>query len=475
MTFGLSIDRLSIEHYAPTSPNHVLGISHTSPRISWRFAGDVESWTQRSYTITIQRSGIFETFTRVSDESVLVPWPTAPLKPREIAEVTVEVEGNDGWRCTSPKLKLEVALANDGSDWHAQVITCPKSIQTPDRKRPFLLRKRFTLSGSCDLSTARLYATAYGLYEVSINGSPVGDHVLAPGWQSYRHRLHYQTYDVGGLVRPGENELLAWVAPGWYAGSLSWMRTRVYGEHFGLLAQLEMDNQTVLTTNTSDGWQWSLGEIVAAEIYDGESWDWSDDGGGRDWNDNVESLGRPTAKLIAAEAPPVRRIQQVAVQDTIMTPKGNMVLDFGQNLVGRLRIHGLPAEGTITLTHAEVLENGELGVRPLRTAKCQDTIKLGPRADTIWEPKFTFHGFRYVQVDGWLGFTPADRAKITAAVIHSDMERTGWFECSHESINQLHRNVVWSMRGNFLSVPTDCPQRDERYVGVCSHSRRNVR
>ncbi|MBN1247689.1 MAG: family 78 glycoside hydrolase catalytic domain, partial [Anaerolineae bacterium] len=168
--------------------------------------------------------------------------------------------------------------------------------------------------------------------------------------------------------------------------------------------------------------------------------------------------------LFAPLGPPVRRTEVLPVQEIFESPSGKALIDFGQNLVGRLRIKvSGPAGQTITLRHAEVLENGELGTRPLRHAKATDRYTLrgsDATAPEVWEPRFTFHGFRYAEVDGWPG--EIDKDAIEAVVCHSDMERTGWFECSNPLINQLHQNVVWGMRGNFLSIPTDCPQRDER-------------
>jgi alpha-L-rhamnosidase len=171
-----------------------------------------------------------------------------------------------------------------------------------------------------------------------------------------------------------------------------------------------------------------------------------------------------TAKAItpvARTAPPVRATEELPVAEVITTPSGRTVLDFGQNLVGHLRIRVSGREGdTVVLRHAEVLEHGELGVRPLRHAKATDRYTLAGNGVETWEPAFTFHGFRYAEIQGWPGeFDPAD---VTAVVVHSDMDRTGWFDSSHEQLNRLHENVVWGMRGNFLSIPTDCPQRDER-------------
>ena len=165
---------------------------------------------------------------------------------------------------------------------------------------------------------------------------------------------------------------------------------------------------------------------------------------------------------MAPDRTPVRAAAEVPVSEVLTSPSGRTLLDFGQNLVGTLRIRVSGASGTvITLRHAEVLEHGELAVRPLRTAAATDSYTLrGDRSGEEWEPRFTFHGFRYAEVTGWPG--ELHQQDVTAVVFHSDLERTGWFECSDPLLTKLHDNVVWGMRGNFLDVPTDCPQRDER-------------
>ncbi|KAK5172684.1 uncharacterized protein LTR77_002804 [Saxophila tyrrhenica] len=334
-----------------------------------------------------------------------------------------------------------------------------------ESKKPFRLRKSFHLSKLG--ATARLYASAYGIYEVEINGYRVGDHVLAPGFQSYQHRLHYQLHDVIRLLREGENVVGAYVAEGWYAGRLGRPSvSNIWGDRIGFLAQLECDGEVVCLTDSS--WQWLAGPVQAASIYDGEHFDSNQDqtngsipGSAVTVKGSAEDLGFPSAALIAPEAPPARRIMEVKPVEMITTRSGKKVLDFGQNLVGWLRIEkqieGKPGD-KLWIRHAEVMERGELGVRPLRTAKAQSLVTLGGNVKGH-ETRFTFFGFRYAEINCPGSLSLND---FTAIVISSDLRRTGVFECSHKQINQLHQNTVWSMRGNFLSLPTDCLQRDER-------------
>lgn len=463
---SIKIDRLSVEHYSPSSPNVYLGIAHESPRLSWRFGGRAVNWLQASYVLTVIRGDKEQVFEVTSDASVLVPWPGLPLSSKERALVRVQVTGEDGTTLDSDPVIVERALMQGDSDWNAKVISSsvdPVFLNLP--LRPFQVRKTFTTNAFATPphSLARLYVTALGLYEVSINGRRVGDQLLAPGWQSYDFRHSYQTYDVTSLLNTEageENVISAWVAEGWYAGELTKYYKRSWGTRAGFLAQLEIDGQTVCATDET--WEWAYGAIVEAGLYHGEVWDF-EEGSELLWQ-SVEVIEMDKSKLASCQSPPVREIQKIEIKEILRTPKGHTVIDFGQNLVGFVRINREAPIGTreIILKHAEVLEQGEIGMRPLRDAKCRDHLRLSPSGQkslTGWQPKFTFHGFRYVEIEGWEAPGMMD---FTAIVIHTDMEKTAEFECSHKLVNRLHQNVEWSMRGNFLSVPTDCPQRDER-------------
>ncbi|HEY8884614.1 MAG TPA: family 78 glycoside hydrolase catalytic domain, partial [Chloroflexota bacterium] len=292
------------------------------------------------------------------------------------------------------------------------------------------------------------------------------------GWTSYHHRLRYQTFDVTSLLQPGRNAIGAMLGDGWFRGRLGWGggRRNVYGDKLALLAQIEIAyaDGTTERVGTDGEWRASVGPILAGDLYDGETYDarreqtgWSEPGFTDAAWTAVRTLERDLATLVAPLGPPVRRIELVKPTAISTSPTGKTILDFGQNLVGwlRLAVEG-PAGQTIALRHAEVLENGELCTRPLRIAKATDHYTLRGGGPETWEPRFTFHGFRYAEVSGWPGELGLN--DVVAVVCHSDLERTGWFECSDPLINRLHENVVWGMRGNFLDVPTDCPQRDER-------------
>jgi alpha-L-rhamnosidase len=382
----------------------------------------------------------------------------------------VRVQGNDGQESAWSELYTVEAGLFSALDWSAHFVTPDRDEDTTRPQPGPLLRREF--DARAGVRKARLYITALGVYEAQINGVTVGDHVLDPGWTSYNHRLCYQTFDVTVLVREGRNAIGAMLGDGWYRGRLGFNggQRNIYGERLALLAQLEIEYADGMTERivTDETWCAAPGPILSSDLYDGETYDarlerpgWSLPGyDDRGWA-GVKTLDRDLSTLVAPSGPPVRRTEFLAPVAITTSPSGRTIVDFGQNLVGRLRlsVSGLSGQ-TITLRHAEVLEDGELCTRPLRTAQATDRYTLRGEGVENWEPRFTFHGFRYAEVEGWPGELQA--GDIQAVVCHSDMERTGWFECSDPLINRLHENVVWSMRGNFLSIPTDCPQRDER-------------
>lgn len=453
----IAISKLSVEHYESG-----FGIGHASPRLSWRFDGDVKDWTQVSYDVKVDN----KTYHVESEESVLVPWPSLPLKSRQACKVSVRANGTDLSTAWS-SLDVEAAYLSP-DDWSATVVSC--EAQPKDQpKRPFFVRKTFTLP--IKPSKARVHVTALGLYELVLNGKKVGDHLLAPGWRSYDHYLDCQMFDVGQLLVEGENEIGAWVAEGWYSGRLgflgelsissmgspSWFadscslfdaggRRDIYGERNGLLAQLELDGRPFLTTDST--WEWSYGPLLSSELYDGETYDFGLEDR-REWAP-VEVIDSPKGVLTSSEKPPVRRIEEITVKDIFKSPSCKTLVDFGVNFVGWVRLNRLPsvpAGSKVVLRHAEVLEDGELGVRPLRICKAIDTIILGSATPATFEPRFTFHGFRYLEVTGFDDLRASD---LTGICIHTDMEATGQFETNHGMVNQLWQNVRRSMKGNFV-------------------------
>lgn len=427
-----------------------LGIGSPRPRLSWVIETVQSGWRQTAYEIEARgERALVE-----SAESVLVDWPFAPLTSRERVAVRVRAQGPDGWTAWSEAAHVEAGLLQP-ADWEARFVSPGNGS---------LVRGEFQVRAG--VKRARLYATALGVYEAQLNGRVVGDHVLAPGWTAYGHRLRYQTFDVTELIREGPNCLGATLADGWYRGRLGFEGKRaLYGDRLAWLAQLEVvyENGTSERFCTGPAWRAAAGPLVSSDLYDGEVHDarrerpgWSEPGHPDGVWAPVQVLEHDLSTLVAPEGPPVRVTEILTPARTLTSPSGDTIVDFGQNVVGRLRIKARGHAGDrVVLRHAEVLQDGELCTAPLRTAEATDTYVLRGGGVETWEPRFTFHGFRYAEVTG-----PVE--EVSAAVCHSDMERTGWFSCSDPLVERLHDNIVWSMRGNFLDVPTDCPQRDER-------------
>ena len=333
------------------------------------------------------------------------------------------------------------------------------------------LRKSFSISKP--VAKARLYATALGVYEASINGQRVGDHELDPGFTDYNQRVMVQTSDVTKLLRPGANALGAILGDGWFAGRLGWMGLFQYKDvatHPLFNAQLEItfaDGSTeIIPTDAS--WKGGAGEIVGSDAQLGEVLDgrravpWDQPS----FNDSkwaaVSTETHANVALDPQRGPPVRRLLELAPKK--ITRRGNAwIVDLGQNIVGHVRLAARgPAGTTITVTHAEMFNDkvNTLYAENLRTAISLDTFMLAGRGREILEPHFTFHGFRYVEIVGYPGELKPD--DIRGIVVGSDTPAIGTWESSSQDLNQLFSNIVWGQRGNFLSVPTDCPQRDER-------------
>lgn len=479
-----SIAGVEFEHYLPANTT---GVQETAPRLSWKIVDAPKNFVQTGYEVELREYGLgsdvsLSTATVDSSSSHLVPWPFPNNKLHSRQRISVRIRIKDenhvfgNW---SEASHLEVGLLSR-DDWVCQRITAPWAAELPGPNPEDLFRKGFHVSGSVE--KARLYVTAQGVYEAEINGRIVGDQFLAPGWTTYSGRIQYQTYDVTANITHGVNCLGIRLAEGWFCGRLGWEggHRNIWGPHPAIMAQLEVTyvDGTVQVVGTDQSWRTAQGPVRLAEIYDGEKYNatleipaWS--------TPTLEEKSIDETKwapvtvmppipdsitLVAGYGEPVRRVQVLKpAGPVIVTPSGKRIIDFGQNLVGNVRLKNVraPKGHKITLSHAEVLENGELGTRPLRDCKAVDeyTARGDPAGET-YEPRFTFHGFRYVQVDGWPG--DLDTNSIEAVVCHTDMRPAGSFACSDALLNKLYENVVWGMRGNFFYVPTDCPQRDER-------------
>ena len=375
--------------------------------------------------------------------------------------------------------KLSVEYQLDGKLLHktaaeASAISIPDGLKAPsanagDDRVPYL-RKTLKLADKT-VAKARLYVTALGLYEMYLNGAPIGDAVFAPDWTDYNKRIRYQVYDVTPLLRQGDNVLAGLVGQGWYCGHIGLGGFRHYGKIPALLAQLEVTyaDGTVEQVVSNESWKAAASPILSSDMLMGENYDaqqmikgWNEPGLDESTWTNATVRKENPRPLEAQVNEPVRKICELAAK-TLTEPKpGCWTYDLGQNMVGVVRLKiAAPAGTQVTLRHAEVLNpDGTVYTKNLRAAVSTDTYTCAGTGVETFQPHFTFHGFRYVEITG-VKEKPALDA-VTGIVLASDTPKAGTFACSDPRINQLYSNICWSQRANYLSIPTDCPQRDER-------------
>lgn len=473
------VDAVTVGALRTEYKENPLGIDVLKPRLSWQLQSDRRSVSQKAYQIqvaTIQvdllasRNLVWNSRVVDSNESVNRVYEGPSLKSGQRYYWRVRVWDNLGmaskWSAVG---SWEMGLLSP-SDWQASWIEPDlKEDVSKSQPSPFL-RGTFKVAGN--IRQARAYVTSHGLYELHLNGQRVGDQVFTPGWTSYNKRLQYQTYDVTPLLKKGDNAAGAVLGDGWYRGNIGFGGQRnFYGNRLALLLQIQIryDDGREETVGTNANWKATTGPILMSEIYHGENydarleknaWDLStyDD---REWS-TVKVKSYPNNILISPAGPPVRKHEEIRPVAIIHTPAGETVADMGQNMVGwvRLQVQG-PAGSVVSLHHAEVLDKeGNFYTDNLRAAKQTIHYTLKGGSLETFEPHFTFQGFRYVSVQGYPGDLTAQ--SLTGIVIHSDMSPAGDFETSNPLINKLQHNIVWGQKGNFLDVPTDCPQRDER-------------
>ncbi|CAN5521293.1 glycoside hydrolase family 78 protein [soil metagenome] len=473
LVFGqsLQVNNLSCEHLV-----NPIGIDITEPRLSWKITAAARNTMQTAYEIrvadNIKMSGknlVWQTGKLSSGESILQKYEGSALKSGTRYYWQVKVWDNMGHASAwSAPAFWEMGMLNK-ADWKATWI---EPVQDTLRMIPALeLRKEFAINKK--IAAARVYVTSHGMYKLYLNGNKVGNDELTPGWTSYNTRLQYQVYDITTLVQQGKNAVGAMVGDGWYRGSLAWDNNwAIYGKTLGLLCQLTITYTDGSTETVASDETWKStqnGPVVKDGIYYGEDYDarkettgWMKTGYDDSKWQAVKVANHSLDNLVAMNTVPVRTQETIAPIKIFKTPKGTLVADMGQNMVGWIKLKVKGAAGnTITIRHAEVLDKfGEFYTDNLRAATATTRYTMKGGSEETFEPHFTFYGFRYVAIDGFPGeLTPEN---ITGVVVHSDMTQTGSFACSDSLINQLQHNIRWGQKGNFLDVPTDCPQRDER-------------
>jgi alpha-L-rhamnosidase len=455
-----------------------LGIESKEPRLSWKLDSDLRGAIQSAYQVQVsdRQGDLWDSGKVLSDQSLHIPYRGPALRSRQRCTWRVRVwDSADRPSAWSEPGWWEMGLLHVTA-WQAQWIE-PDWVEDPAAFNPSpYLRATFTLRTRP--VSARLYVTAHGLYEASLNGQRVGDACFTPGYSSYHHRLPYQTYDVSDLLHDGENVAGVMLGDGWYRGSLGITSQRnTYGQRLGLLWQLVVSyadgSEQVIVSD--ERWRATTGPILSSDLKAGEVYDarlempgWDQPGSGFDtsrWH-GVQVAEYSLENLVAQESPPVRRKEHFVPVKILTTPNGETVVDMGQNFSGvvQLRVNGT-AGTTIRLRHGEALDKDgnftmdHLAIEPIFPAPPQAvSYTLRGGGEEVYTPFFTVHGFQYVKVEGFPGIPTPEN--FTGIALYSDLPTTGTFTCSDPRLNQLQHNILWSQKGNFLEIPTDCPTRE---------------
>lgn len=438
-----------------------IGITEKHPRFSWKLESGERDTIQQSYhiVVTADEKIVWETKAE-SEESVLISYAGEELRDETLYQVSVAATDNHGNTAVG-EMSFETGIL-EPETFQAKMIT--HDFPEEETACPIFSR---TFSAKGNVKKARIYATGRGVYEAYLNGERIGEDRMTPGWTSYHHRLQYQVYDITEMLRK-ENEIEIMVGNGWYKGIFGFMlMPNIYGDRVGAFAEihLEYEDGSREVICTDESWNVRTGAVRYSEIYMGETIDTTigeaqnrEQSGIRTGSVSVMEFDKST--LTAQENEPVRITERVLAKKLIVTPKGEKLVDFGQNLTGlvELKVHGRKGQ-KIVIRHAEVLDkDGNFYPDTLRQAKSEDTYICNGE-EQVFLPHFTFHGFRYISVEG---MDDMRLDQFTACVMHSDMEKSGDFQCSNPKVNQLQSNIAWGQRSNFLDIPTDCPQRDER-------------
>ena len=453
------------------------GVSELYPRLSWQLYSSKRNVVQTAFDIRVSESLgsliegkelIFSTGKIPSDQSVYVQFTGSTLQPGRKYYWQVRAWDNNDKASKWSEPAFWTTGIMGPENWAAKWIQA--GFREAETRPSPIFRKEFVNEKKVKLAIA--FISARGMYEAEMNGKKVGDICLAPGWTSYNKRIQYQTYDVTGLLQDGKNAIGITLGNGWYRGQIgSGGKADMYGKDLALLFQMQIiyDDGTVQKVVSDGSWRSSTGPVQYNEIYHGEIYDarlekkgWSAAGfNDADWNE-VILQDYPLVNLFSTENEPVRKKELLKPVKIVTTPKGEKVIDFGQNLVGwvQMKVTG-KAGDKVSIYHSEVLDkDGNFYTESLRAAKQMNVYILKGGGIEAFEPHFTWQGFRFIKVEGYPGELKAE--DFTATALYSDMVKTGTFSCSDALVNKLQDNIQWGQRGNFIDIPTDCPQRNER-------------
>lgn len=477
ITVCASDSELSIGHLSTEYKINPIAIDIIKPRFAWHLHSTQRNVLQSAYQLQVMKDNsnfdndiLWDTGKQNSNQSNQVVYAGPALDSGARYYWRVKVWNAKGLASDwSPAAYWEMGLLS-ADQWQAKWIEPDlkedKAISNPAP----MLRKEFSLNKS--IKQARAYVTSHGLYEMYINGEKVGDELFTPGWTSYNKRLQYQVYDVTAMVNSGNNAVAAMLADGWYRGNLVFKNLRNgYGDTLGLLSQIVVtySDGSKHVIGTDNSWKSNIGPVVMSEIYHGETYDarlqhtgWKNAGFDDATWSGVSEIEHNKSHLVAPEAPAVKAIEEIKPVKFFTTPEGDKVLDLGQNMVGfiNFKVKG-KAGDKVVLRHAETLDkDGNFYTENLRLAKQTVDYTLKGGGEESYHPIFSFQGFRYVAIDEYPG--EIDPENFTAIVVHSDLPTGSHYSTSKPLVNQLQSNILWSQKGNFLDIPTDCPQRNER-------------
>ncbi len=444
----MKIERLTVENLQKGCVT-----DEKNPRFSFAFSSSKEGASLEGAILSM---GDWQ---KAVKEQILVPYDGEPLQPFTDYTLTVEAEDNFG-----EKARESVTFSTGRMDtpWTAKWITCGSYYFKEKGVSPIPMTFRKILAVGKEVARAKIYVTAMGIYELSLNGEKVGSDYFAPGFTSYKNQLQYQTYDVTTAIKK-DNQIDVVIAGGWAVGSFVWTRkNRVYADRQALLLELRIDytDGTSEVVASDESWLVTMdGNYRFADIYDGETYDSTVDMESATWqNATVEKLKiRP--QILAEYGAPVRAHEKMTPVSVNTLDSGEIIYDFGQNFAGVvfLKIKGKAGQ-KITVRHAEILkQDGSLFTEFLRSAKCTATY-ICKDGEQEYSPRLTYMGFRYISITG----IDEGDIEVSAWALYSSVEQIGEFVCSSEKINKLQQNIIWSSKSNFMDIPTDCPQRDER-------------
>lgn len=466
---GVTIMRLRTDH-----AHEPLGIDEARPRFSWQLQSDRRGFRQEAYRVEV----------RIDDEPEIVVWDSewvnradqfgveysgAALRSRTRYAWRVRIRAEDGTEAVSDEAHFETAFLSS-QEWSAEWLACVA--MAPVVSSP-LFRREFDLDA--DVSRARIYVSGIGYYELFVNGARIGDSVLDPAWTDYNARVLYATYDVTHQLTKGPNVIGVALGNGWFQSVPAAVPSQLQPQ---LILELHVDladgRSIRICTDRRDNWMTTIdGPLIDNSIYGGEAYDarreisgWAEPGPrfkdtNARWREALP-VEPPGGVLLAQGLEPIRVVKEISPANVRRIGPATHIVDFGQNFAGWVRIRLAGEAGTVvTLQHAELLnDDGTVNRVNLRTATATDRYILAGDESRWFEPHFTYHGFRFVQVDGYEAeFSEND---IRGCVVRSDVEQIGHFDSDNDLINRIHHNVVWTEESNLYGLPTDCPQRDER-------------